>query len=100
MNTPHKQLIIPQRKKRTFLPEDFQVTQWKYIQPFYNQLLEREITSVETFKKWFEDVSELASVVSEDAGWRYIHIHVIQPMKATEKIIRRMSKKFYHSWYL
>lgn len=74
MHTPQEQIIIPQRKKRIFLPEDFQVTKWEPIQPFYKQLLERELTSVETLKKWFEDVSELASVVSEDAGWRYIHM--------------------------
>lgn len=68
-----KQMNIPQRKTRQFLPQVFAVTQWKDIQPFYEQLLARELTSLGALKKWFLDRSELEGALSEEAGWRYIN---------------------------
>jgi oligoendopeptidase F len=69
MQMPHK----PLPTKRNFLPADFQVTNWEALQPFYEQLRDRPISSVEDLKTWLLDRSELEGVLSEDAGWRYIH---------------------------
>ena len=68
-----KQIDIPQRKPRRFLPQVFEVAQWAAIQPFYAQLLARELTSLESLKQWFLDRSELEGALSEEAGWRYIN---------------------------
>ncbi len=65
---------IPQCATRRFLPKDFHVTQWEAIQPFYDQLLARELNSLEALQEWFLDRSELEGALSEDAGWRYIHM--------------------------
>lgn len=61
-----------EKKSRQFLPGDFVVEDWDEIKPYYENLLNREVNTPEEFKKWFEDRSELESVLSESLGWRYI----------------------------
>lgn len=68
------ELQIPQRPKRKFLSEDFRVTSWDALKPFFDDLLDREINSVNDLRKWFSDRSELESVISEDLAWRYINM--------------------------
>ena len=66
------QLEIPQRPMRRFIGEDFKVTSWEELKPFFENLLERKLDSVADLKRWFRDRSELESVISEDLAWRYI----------------------------
>lgn len=61
-----------QKYIRTFLPTDYSITDWASIQDFYNNLLTRELNSLEHLKKFLADWSELEGVLEEDAGWRYI----------------------------
>lgn len=63
---------IPRRPDRKFLPRDFQVTSWEALKPFFDELLVRDIQSLDDLRKWFLDRSELESVISEDLAWRYI----------------------------
>ncbi len=63
---------IPEKKSRAFLPEDFKVSDWEVVKPYFDNLLEREINSAEELKKWFKDRSELEAVLSENLAWRYI----------------------------
>jgi oligoendopeptidase F len=72
MNTPTIQ--IPQRKARTFLPEEFKVTDWAGLETYFKALVDREIGSAADLKSWMKHRSELESVVAEDAGWRYIRM--------------------------
>ncbi|HZI26012.1 MAG TPA: M3 family oligoendopeptidase [Chryseolinea sp.] len=67
-------LEIPKRPERKFLGEDFKVTSWEVLKPFFDNLLSRKIDSVGDLKKWFHDRSELESVISEDLAWRYIRM--------------------------
>lgn len=60
------------RPTRAFLPEDFSVTDWNSLKPFFENLLSRELTDPQALRKWLTDRSELESVISEDMGWRYI----------------------------
>jgi len=60
------------RPDRKFLPDQFPVHSWEVLEPYFNNLLERELSSVQDLKKWFRDRSELESVIAEDLGWRYI----------------------------
>jgi len=64
--------ISTERKKRTFVSEDFVPSKWKSIEPYYKQLLESEIIDVQSFRLWLNNRSELESIISENAGWRYI----------------------------
>ncbi|WP_153798868.1 M3 family oligoendopeptidase [Foetidibacter luteolus] len=57
---------------RSFLPEDFKVTTWDALEPYFQQLLSREINSMESLEQWLKDMSEVEAAVSEDACWRQI----------------------------
>lgn len=67
-------ISIPKRPARKFLPEDFQVSTWENLKPFFEKLLNRSMASETDLKQWLRDRSELESVVSEDLGWRYIRM--------------------------
>lgn len=60
------------RPVRKFLPENFIVTSWNDLQPYFQNLLERDINNETDLQKWFLDRSEVESVISEDLAWRYI----------------------------
>lgn len=57
---------------RHFIPQNFTVTNWQSLEPFFKELLEREINSKAQLEKWLEDQSELEAVINEDACWRQI----------------------------
>jgi oligoendopeptidase F len=59
-------------KPRHFLPQDYQVTNWEALQPWFEHLGARELNTGEELEQWLADVSELEAVVSEDACWRQI----------------------------
>src|SRR5438045_7957765 len=59
---------------RHFLPGDFQITDWKNLEPYLKELLERQINSKQELEKWMKDASEAESVISEDASWRQIRM--------------------------
>lgn len=63
---------IPSRPQRTFIPEDFKVESWEGLAPYFDELKNRAIESDDDLRQWFKDRSELESIISEDAGWRYI----------------------------
>src|SRR5689334_18271969 len=65
-------LQVPQRKPRRFLPENFQLTNWESIKPFFDNLNKRSIRSTADLQRWFRDRSELESYLSENFAWRYI----------------------------
>ncbi|MER2997080.1 M3 family oligoendopeptidase [Pontibacter populi] len=67
-------LIIPKRKQRTYIPEDFKVETWEALQPSFEELKSRHIANVQELEKWMTDRSELESMLSEDMGWRYIRM--------------------------
>jgi oligoendopeptidase F len=57
---------------RHFLPTDFIVKDWEGLEPYFTNLLDRKIDSVEDLEQWLKDSSELESAISEDACWRQI----------------------------
>ena len=59
---------------RHFLPEDFVVTDWKGLEPYFKDLEERNINSAEGLEEWLKDASELEAAISEDACWRQIRM--------------------------
>jgi len=69
---------------RHFLPEDFTVTTWDSLEPYFKELLDRPIQSKADMEKWLHDMSELEAVVSEDACWRQIKMTCDTENKALE----------------
>ena len=59
---------------RQFLPEDFKITTWEALEPYFKNLVERDINSKKDLEKWMKDMSELEAVISEDASWRQIRM--------------------------
>jgi oligoendopeptidase F len=65
-----------QKAARQFLPEDLAITEFKVIAPFFQDLLQRSILTLQDFDKWLKDRSELDAVLEEDLAWRYIRMSI------------------------
>ena len=61
-----------QKIPRHFIPQDFVLTTWENLEPYFKNLLEREITSKQDLEQWLQDMSEAEAIISEDACWRQI----------------------------
>lgn len=57
---------------RKLLPENFEITTWEALEPYFIELKERNIASVNELENWLKDLSELEAVITEDACWRQI----------------------------
>jgi oligoendopeptidase F len=74
-----------QKMPRSFLPEDFTITTWDKLEPYFKELLDRPVNSMKELEKWLKDISELEAVVSEDACWRQINMTCDTENKALEE---------------
>lgn len=74
MNNIFGEITLPAKPLRQFLPADFSISHWDALEPYFRQLSERLIGSAQELRRWFQDRSELESVVSEDLAWRYIRM--------------------------
>jgi oligoendopeptidase F len=70
---------------RHFVPKDFRVTDWESLEPFFKNLLERNIDKKEDLEKWLKDQSELEALVNEDASWRQIKMTCDTENKSLEE---------------
>ncbi len=70
---------------RHFLPKDFRVTDWNALEPWFKDLLDRDISSPEKMEQWLKDQSELEAVVNEDACWRQIKMTCDTENKSLEE---------------
>ncbi|MBC7535347.1 MAG: M3 family oligoendopeptidase [Ferruginibacter sp.] len=57
---------------RHFLPADFKLTDWKKLEPWFKDLMDRDIADKTKLEQWLKDQSELEAVINEDACWRQI----------------------------
>ena len=62
----------PQKTTRTYIPINFIVENWNGLQPFFTELLNRNINNKTELETWLLNLSELQAVISEDACWRQI----------------------------
>lgn len=67
-------ITMPRPRKRAFLPEEFKLTVWSKIKPYYNELLKRPINNVEELEEWLDNKSELDAIVTESLAWRYVRV--------------------------
>ena len=70
---------------RHFVPKDFVVTDWASLEPFFKNLLERNIDTKADLEQWLKDQSELEAMVNEDACWRHIRMTCDTENKALEE---------------
>lgn len=70
---------------RQFVPEDFVVTDWQSLEPYFKDLLERSIETRSEMEKWLKDQSELEALVNEDACWRQIKMTCDTENKSLEE---------------
>ncbi len=61
-----------EKLQRTFLPQNFELNDWEIIEPFFKELMSRNISSKDSLEKWLKDQSELEAAISENACWRQI----------------------------
>ena len=57
---------------RHYMPENFVVSDWAVLEPYFKELTERPLDSAEALEHWMKDISEVEALVSEDACWRQI----------------------------
>jgi oligoendopeptidase F len=65
-----------QKAARQFLPEDLAITEFEVLAPYFQELVEREIHTLNDFDHWLLDRSELDAVLEEDLAWRYIRMSI------------------------
>ena len=70
---------------RTFLPQNFEVTDWAALEPYFVELKDREISDKGSLEKWLKDMSELEAAVNEDACWRQIRMTCDNENKSLEE---------------
>ncbi len=68
--------MIIHKNKRYFLNEDLNIQAWEDLKPYFDDLLSRELNSLEEFERWLSDRSELDAVLEEDLAWRYIRMSI------------------------
>jgi oligoendopeptidase F len=65
-------IMIP-AKERKYIPAQLDI-KWETLEPIYQELSNRPITSVEELEQWLHDRSELEAAIEEDFAWRYIRM--------------------------
>ncbi|OAQ39910.1 oligoendopeptidase F [Pedobacter psychrophilus] len=63
--------MILEKAKRNYIPQELNMD-WHALEPIFNELLNREINSVNELEKWLKDKSEVEAALEEDFAWRYI----------------------------
>lgn len=73
------------RPERKFVDQELTIDAWEKIETYYNNLLERDISSEDAFIKWLHDISELEAILEEDMAWRYIKMTIDTKDEALSK---------------
>lgn len=68
--------LVVEKKRRIFVPDELNIQGWSDLQPFFDNLRDRDLPDVVSLRHWLLDVSELEAVVEENAAWRYIRMTV------------------------
>ena len=76
------------KKKRRFLPEDFKIISWEVLEPYFLNLRDRQINSLQDLENWILDRSEVEAVAEEETGWAYIRMNIdTTDQKLAEKFL-------------
>ena len=95
--------------RRSFVPQDLDVSDFSQLEPLYLSLLERPVECPADLDRWLLDVSELVAVVDEYGTRRYIdkschtddpeiekaYLHFVEQVEPKAKpLLFRLQKKF------
>lgn len=64
------------RPTRSFVDQNLEIEDWNSIEPYFKDLVDRNIDTKEDFLRWLKDQSELEAILEEDAAWRYIKMTI------------------------
>ncbi len=73
-----------EKLQRNFLPQDYTITTWDSLQPYFTDLQHRPLESLQALHTWLLHSSELEAAISEDACWRQIKMTCNTTNKALE----------------
>jgi oligoendopeptidase F len=66
--------MIIEKPFRHFLSQDFVITDWASVLPYYEKLAQSSVETKTELETWLKQVSELDAALSEEGGWRYIRM--------------------------
>lgn len=64
------------RPARKYVSEEFRISDWSGIEYYLLELKSRELKTIDDFRKWLSDKSELEAILEEDFAWRYIRMTI------------------------
>lgn len=67
-------LLAKPTKDRNFVSNDFKLTDWDSIRPYFETLLEMRVENASDLEQLLTDLDELSAIVDEDVAWRYIRM--------------------------
>ena len=73
------------KNPRIFLADNLKIDSFESVSVYYDDLIKREISSLEDFINWLKPRSELDAVLEEDAAWRYIKMTIDTTNQAYSK---------------
>ena len=59
---------------RTYIPADYEISDWESLKPFFDFLEQREPKSIEALELFLRQRNELDALVAEEFAWRYIRM--------------------------
>jgi oligoendopeptidase F len=71
--------------ERNFLPNDFAITNWEALEPYFKTLVDTKIEDKASLEQWMQNLSELEAAVNEHACWRQIKMTCDNENKALEE---------------
>ncbi len=88
---------------RMFVPEQIDLGDWTQLEPLFQNLTDREISSSQELEQWLEHVSELAACLSEERALRYIgmtcHTDDAEKEKAYLHFVENVDPKCKPYWH-
>lgn len=67
-------LLAKPTQDRNFVSNDFKLTDWDSIRPYFETLLEMPVERASDLAQLIADLDELGAIVDEDVAWRYIRM--------------------------
>ena len=68
-------MSVTEKPIRTFVSAELNYT-WENLKPYFDDLVNRKITSKSNLMHWLKDRSELNAVLEEEFAWRYIRMNI------------------------
>lgn len=76
---------VPTKNPRIFLSDNLVIDAWEKLEPYFEDLKNRDFNSVGDLEKWMLERSELEAVLEEDMAWRYIKMNIDTTDKSLEQ---------------